>query len=353
MPFQVISKYLQMLTRILICLVVAGSTHSLSAQMHHEVMVEKQSLATANIRSLRADTDGGNILMEGVTDADARLEVYAHGRGTEEAIKKRFSDYYTLSVDVKSGNLTVLAKRKRQLHRDAQIGVSFRIYVPASAAGELLTSGGNIHCVNLAGAKQRIRTSGGNIAFNDVKGEVSGKTSGGNISLKGCSETFELSTSGGNIDARQSSGKLSLSTSGGNISLEELSGAIKATTSGGNVSGEEIDGSLITSSSGGNVSLSELTCSLEASTSGGNMTIEIDKIVKHVKLRNNGGGNTKVELPASTGMDIHATGSRVKIDRLSAFNGDISEREVTGSINGGGVPVNIDGGASRVTVTLR
>ncbi|MBL7699206.1 MAG: hypothetical protein JNK79_13660 [Chitinophagaceae bacterium] len=343
-----------MLTRLLIFAFLTTSAITLFAQRNEqEVLINSRSLSTASIRSVEAETQGGNISLEGVADADARVEVYAWGRGSDESIKQRVSDYYTVKIETDNNKLSVSAKRKKSFGRNDQVSVSFRVYVPVSVSSELNTSGGNISCRHLSGNRQWVQTSGGNIAFDDVKGDATGKTSGGNISISNCSETFDLFTSGGNIHARRSEGKLSLSTSGGNIALEELSGTIKAKTSGGNVTADRVSGSLITSSSGGNLQLGDLSCSLEASTSGGNLNIAIKKIGEHVKLRNSGGGNTHLELPGGTGMDIHATGSSVRVERTVGFTGDIREREIKGSVNGGGIPVDIDGGASRVVVTIR
>lgn len=343
-----------MLTRIILCALFAGNVISLNAQRQdQEVKVESQSLATAGIRSVEAESEGGNISIEGVPDGEARVEVYAWGRGSEERIRQNYSDYYNVKISVEKGELTVSSKRKRSIARDVQISVSFRLYVPVSASSDIQTSGGNISCSNLSAGSQRVKTSGGNIAFNKVKGDVVGKTSGGNVSIRNCGESLDVSTSGGNIHAVQSNGKLTLFTSGGNISLEELSGTIKATTSGGNVGANRVDGSLVTSSSGGNLHLGDLSCSLDASTSGGNLNVALTKMGDHVKLRNSGSGHTQLELPGSIGVDLHATGRSVKLERSSGFSGDLSEREVKGSLNGGGVPVTIDGGDSRVVVSTR
>jgi DUF4097 and DUF4098 domain-containing protein YvlB len=343
-----------MITRILLCTLLTGSTATLTAQRHHEeILVDSQSLATADIRSVEADTEGGNISVEGVQDKEARVEVYAWSRGNEASIRERFTNYYTVKINTSNGKLTVSAKRKRSLKRDEQVSVSFRLYVPVTASSNLNTSGGNIHCRHLTAGRQQVITSGGNIAFDEVQGHVSGKTSGGNISITHCTDTFELFSSGGNVHASQCKGEISLSTSGGNIALDELSGTIKATTSGGNVSANRVNGSLITSSSGGNLQLDELSCSLDASTIGGNLNVLIRKTGEYVKLRNRGIGHTILELPAGSGINLHATGREVKVPSSTNFTGDISEREVKGSANGGGIPVTIDGGDSRVVVTIR
>ena len=162
-----------------------------------------------------------------------------------------------------------------------------------------------------------------------------------------------MKTSGGNIHSLKSQGQLTMFTSGGNISLEQLSGTIKAETSGGNVAAEQLSGTLSTSTSGGNLSLRDLSCALEASTSGGNVDVSIVKMVQFVKLANRGSGHTQIQLPDGVGLDLKATGHSVKVNPADKFKGDISEKEWKGSVNGGGIPVTIDGGDTKVVVNIR
>src|SRR5687768_994675 len=174
-----------MITRIFLSALLTGSVLTLTAQRHQEeIIVDSQSLATKSIRFIEAETQGGNISVEGVSDGDARIAVYAWGRGNEASIRQRFADHYTVTINTDNNKLTVTAKRKKSQVRDnEQVSVSFRLYVPVTSSGDLRTSGGNIHCRNLSAGRQKVMTSGGNIAFDDVKGHVSGKTSGGNISI--------------------------------------------------------------------------------------------------------------------------------------------------------------------------
>lgn len=341
-----------MFIRLCLCALLICTSYFLNAQRkNEEVLIESKSLSSANIKSVESSTEGGNILIEGVDASAAKLEVYAWSSASEETVKKRFSEFYDLKININDGKLSVSAKRKNRIHRGPEVSVSFRIYVPASSSSELKTSGGNIHCKGLSGGKQQVETSGGNIAFDDVKGKVSGKTSGGNISLNNCSDNFQVSTSGGNIHAENSDGTLTLFTSGGNIGLDDLSGDIKAETSGGNIGANRISGKLETSSSGGNLSLRDLSCAVNAGTSGGNMDVSIRKADQYIKLYNRGSGSVRVQLPGGLGMDLQASGRTVKVNNLEGFTGDINEREVKGSVKGGGIAVTIDGGDSRVEVS--
>lgn len=342
-----------MLIKVCLSALLICTTCLVNGQDRDEgVLIEKRSLSADDIRNVEAITEGGNILVEGVDESSARLEVYAWSRSvSKDNMKQHFSEYYDLEMNNSNKKLFISAKRKNRNRKNTELSVSFRIYVPSTVSTDLKTSGGNIHCRSLSDGKHQVETSGGNLAFDQVKGKVSGKTSGGNIAIKACSEDFNLSTSGGNIHADQSSGTLTLSTSGGNIGLDDLSGNIKAETSGGNIGADNISGKLQTSSSGGNLSLRNMACALQAGTSGGNMDVTISKADQYIKLYNHGSGAVRVKLPRGLGMNLQASGRSVKVNDLEGFSGDIDEREVKGSVKGGGIPVTIDGGDSRVEVS--
>lgn len=337
--------------KLVVCALLLCNMHSLFAQ-DKEILVESRPLRSLDIQSVQAEAANGNIAVTGVSDGEARVEVYAWSEKARDKVKERFADVYDLSINTGNHKLSITCKLKER-DRAARLSVSFRLYVPVGSSTELETSGGNLHLMKLTGGKHRAHTSGGNIAFDAVKGNVSGKTSGGNISVSNCGESIDVFTSGGNILARESNGKLKLSTSGGNISMEDLSGETKAETSGGNVTANNISGVLHTSSSGGNFRLVSLACAIEASTSGGHLLVEMRKLDQYVTLRNHGSGTTTLQIPGNAGVDLSVTGRSVKLDHASGFSGDMNEREVKGKLGSGGIPVTIEGSDSRVVVTLK
>ena len=329
---------------------------AISQRYNREEPIQTQSLSNSDIREVYAETSGGNLLIQGVNAGEARIEVYVWPGNdrdrnlTKEEVEKRLSEEYDLTITTDNHNLKAIAKRKPLSYkRRNSLGISFRMYVPTNINSELRTSGGNIVLKNLTGGKQRFTTSGGNIAVDHVSGSIRGATSGGNIHIAHSMKDIDISTSGGNIAAETVEGNIKLHTSGGNISLEDLKGTIDAGTSGGSIAAKNIDGSLRAVSSGGNLSLTGLSCSLDASTSGGNMDVAVLKLVEHVTL-NNSGGNTVLKLPANAAVDLQLRARKVKAGSMTGFNGTIDEKHIEGTLNGGGIPVKVDGGNGSVAV---
>jgi DUF4097 and DUF4098 domain-containing protein YvlB len=267
-------------------------------------------------------------------------------------LERRLKEYYDYSLTVSDNTVHAIAKQKRNnMDWSRSVSVSFVFYVSANTSTKLTTSGGNITLSGLNG-KHDFTTSGGNLNLERLKGTINGRTSGGNINLTELSEEVELSTSGGNITADRCRGKLKLTTSGGSVNLQSLNGEITATTSGGNVKGSTISGSLKAHTSGGNVRLEDLRCAVTAGTSGGNVYVDITELNGPIKLSNSS-GSIDISIPGQKGVDLDLSASRVSTSRLSNFSGKVSDDEVEGKLNGGGISVRANAGSGRVSLTVK
>jgi hypothetical protein len=342
-----------------ILLVLALSAIIGKAQVNHDQQpYMTKSLAGQTIKNVEVETSGGSIHVTGGTGSDARVEVYVRPNNmkdgssiSKEEIQKRLEEYYTLTVTVENNKLKANAKQKRNnMDWKKAVSISFRIYVQQNVSTDLTTSGGSINLSNLNGT-QEFTTSGGSLTVEKLSGKVKGTTSGGSIHLSDSKDDIDLSTSGGSIEAEDCTGKIKLTTSGGSLKLSDLNGEIVATTSGGSIRGEDIQGSLATHTSGGNIDLEDLNCSVNASTSGGNIDVEVTTLKGFVKLGNSG-GNINLTVP-NKAMDLKLSGGRIKTDKLSNFSGSIEEEMVNGKVNGGGVPVTVNAGSGRITLSLK
>jgi DUF4097 and DUF4098 domain-containing protein YvlB len=317
-----------------------------------------KSLSGESITAVEAETSGGSIEVTGGHGTDARIDVYVSGNGrlfgklSKAEIDERLKEYYELSVTVTDHKLVATARLKNNGSMDWNKGVSvaYRIYVPEQVSTHLGTSGGSIHISGLSG-NQNFFTSGGSLHVSHLTGFIKGGTSGGSIHVYDSKDTIDLSTSGGSIHAGRCSGSIKLVTSGGSLHLDSLSGMIVATTSGGSVHGGTISGELHTSTSGGNVSLGGISGSLEASTSGGSIQADILEPGKFITL-NNSGGKIDLRIPKGKGFDLKLSG-KVRTNGLTGFSGTSEEGSLRGSINGGGIPVNVDAGDGRISLSFR
>ncbi|HEX5026583.1 MAG TPA: hypothetical protein VFV68_14990, partial [Agriterribacter sp.] len=289
--------------------------------------------------------------------SEARIEVYVQsnqGNNTlsNEEIKQRLNEDYQLDIAVNNNELTAIAKVKnKNMNWKKALSISFKVFVTNSIDTKLSTSGGSISLDHLSG-NQHFRTSGGSLHVNDISGNIDGRTSGGSITLNNSSGEIDLATSGGSITSTDSKGDIKLHTSGGSLTLNDLKGKIDAATSGGSVKGEDIKGELIAHTSGGSINLKGLACSVETSTSGGNIAVEIVKLGEYTKIENSG-GNIALEIPGGVGVNLDLHGNRINASQLTNFSGTKDDDRISGTLNGGGVPVNVRAGSGKISLTLK
>jgi hypothetical protein len=161
-----------------------------------------------------------------------------------------------------------------------------------------------------------LRTNGGPIGVDGLKGSVDAETSGGPVTLGKISGDAKVKTSGGPIRATDCSGRLTAHTSGGGIDLSGAFASIDASTSGGGVN------AVLNAQPTGDVTLR---------TSGGGIHVSLpDTIKAHVDARTSG-GNITSEFPMT--VSGHS------------FNSHIS-----GDLNGGGVPITLSTSGGNVHI---
>jgi hypothetical protein len=315
----------------------------------------KKTFPRAAVKQLEVETAGGNIAVYGSESGDARVEVYVwadHGHDlSKEEVQKRVADQYDLNISLEGDKLVASAKQRHgwdSWHKG--VSISFRVYAPSAVSSRVHTSGGNIMMKDLAG-NEHFQTSGGNLDVDHLSGTIVGRTSGGNVVVNNSHDDIDLSTSGGNMEAMQCEGKIQLETSGGNVELRGVKGNIRATTSGGQIGGGQITGELQAHTSGGNIGLRDVAASLSASTSGGNIDVNFLS-TKYVDLSNSS-GNISLQLPQGQGMDLRVTGEHVHSTAMNGFKGSVDDQHIDGTLNGGGIPVKVDGNGGDVHLSFK
>ncbi len=338
--------------RLLLAIMILSST-ALLAQKEGSKPYKVESLKGQKVDKVDVRTSGGSIKVFG-GEGDNRVEIYVHGNNwkrsmRDDDIEDILQKDYHLEVGLSGGVLTALAERKKNTGWKNGLSISFHVYVDNEVDTDLRTSGGSINLTGLRG-HQRFNTSGGGLRITDVRGEIDGKTSGGSIKLKNSHDNIDVTTSGGSITAEECTGTIHLGTSGGSLRLSDLTGEIDASTSGGSINGGHLDGSIFVRTSGGSIDLDHIKGGIEASTSGGSIYIDIEELSEEVDIHNSG-GNIHVTMPMNKGIDLKLRGNKIESDRLSEFDGEISEDEIYGTLYGGGIPVSIRASSGKVRLS--
>ena len=212
--------------------------------------------------------------------------------------------------------------------------VEYTVTVPAKFNVELRTAGGNIAVDDLDG-QAKVQTSGGNLDFGVITGEIDARTSGGNIKIKGGGKNVKVQTTGGSVAIGNVDGDLAVKSSGGNLTLEHIKGAIEAQTTGGSIKIASAGGPIKAASSGGNVS-AELT-----DQASGECTLKTT------------GGSIKVAVPEKIAVDLNASTSGGEV--TSDFDGEFNKQrtKLVAKINGGGPQMKLSTSGGNVDIRKR
>jgi len=261
---------------------------------------------TFNLSSgeLYVSTSGGSIKVEGGSGNTVKVEMYVRSsKHSDEKIKEMLEDEYEIKIGQTGSRVEATAKRLGSGWNWNGISISFVVYTPKNFVCELNTSGGSLNLSGVSGSRQSMKTSGGSIHAEKISGEL------------------DVNTSGGSIHVDELTGNLKANTSGGSINLSDIRGDIDAHTSGGGINIEDVQGYV------------------SATTSGGGITANISKLEKQLILKTSG-GSVNATIPSGLGLNLDLRGNRVNTS-LNNFSGESKSDRVRGTVNGGGILVEL------------
>ncbi len=300
-----------------------------------DVSYTLKKFSASSIKSLDATTIGGWVRVDGGSQKEASVEVILNPNGNswrskDGDLKTTFEREFDLELGVSSGKLVAKVKRKNGKNGNSPLSISYIITVPTTIHSQVKTAGGSIKMNNLKG-NQAFSTAGGSLTASNLSGTIDGKTSGGSITATDCD------------------GDIQISTSGGSIRMENLKGIIIAKTAGGSITGKSVDGKLDASTSGGSIRLEEASGDIKAATSGGSVTASVTAVTSPLHFTTSA-GSINLTLPKGS-YDLDLSGSRVNVDHLQNFSGSTQKGNIKGSLNGGGYAVKATTSAGSVNLS--
>lgn len=272
---------------------------------------------------LNVKTSGGSIKVEKHNSQVVVVEMYVRHRnknlGPDDASAREVLENYNIDISQSTNTISAIAEKSGSSgswfgNNNNNTSISFTVYVPENMSCNLKTSGGSIALEGVKGT-QDVKTSGGSLKLQDIEGNMQAHTSGGSIKINNYAGILNAHTSGGTIKLAEASGEMNLHTSGGSINIDNVNGSIDARTSGGSI----------------NANLLSLKNQLKLKTSGGSISAVI---------------------PEGLGLDLDLKGNRVNT-RLSNFNGEAEKNRIKGTMNGGGILVELATSGGSVNLDYR
>jgi DUF4097 and DUF4098 domain-containing protein YvlB len=139
-----------------------------------------------------------------------------------------------------------------------------------------------------------------------------------------------------------------LGTSGGSIHAQGIRGDVDVSTSGGSIRLSDVDGEMSLRTSGGSIRIEDSKGSVDGSTSGGSISANFAMVTGPIELSTSG-GSVSVTIPEGVGFNLDARGSRVVADDLS-LNGRYDRDRISGTVNGGGIPIRLRTSAGTIRI---
>jgi DUF4097 and DUF4098 domain-containing protein YvlB len=248
--------------------VPAGSSSNIYREGSAWVQQTTGELPSAKV--IKVSTDAGSVRVSGSDRGNIaytlRKKAYV---GSEEAAKRRFEQF-----KVTAWTTGEVASFRGQCESvNGRASVDFDIQVPRGVTVVFVrTEGGSVGVNNVRG-RTDLQTAGGSITLDAVGGAILAETSGGSIDVGTAGAEVNVSTSGGSITIRNAAGRTRAETSGGSIDVGTIKAAAVLDTAGGSIRALQIQGDLTAETAGGNIDIGDVAGLAKLSTAGGSIRL--------------------------------------------------------------------------------
>lgn len=291
-----------------------------------------RTLSVSGAVDLDVQTGSGNITIH--TGDSSKVEVHAKihaSRWHDSDVEARIKAIEDNPPIEQNGN-TIRIGNLIDHEKQRNISISYELTVPAQTKLHASSGSGDVSAEGVAGPAEA--TSGsGTISLTSIGGGVDAHTGSGDVNLKDIHGGARAKSGSGTIHAMGIGGAFTASTGSGDIRLEESApGDVDLETGSGSVEVRGVKGGVHATSGSGNVSA-------EGDPTG------------DWKLRT-GSGDVTVKFPQQAKFDVAAHTSSGSIDSQHEMTvqGKISQRELHGKVNGGGVLVDLSTGSGSIAI---
>lgn len=238
--------------------------------------------------------------------ADGKIEAHLDAdsitvQGTHEHMVRVVSEKHTMMQDELSliepyhmlSDKKVVIETKKKRH-GVQGYMAYDIAAPSSA-------------------RLALETKDGNIAIDDIAGDMKLASEKGAITIKNAHGSLDIENTSGLVDiayAAGARGSADIETSSGNVRIEGAAGEIEIKTSSGSIYVEQVElahEKISLESRSGSIRAKNISTSLSAETSSGSIILDVRELISdtEIKLRSETGRIT-VMVPRDTHMKIVA-----------------------------------------------
>lgn len=263
---------------------------------------------TVNVRS----TNGSITVKRGAGNV-VKVEMYVTRRGLSILSSEKLGDDYRFVFRQRNNIIFAEVINLKGAASTTNMPVfDFVVIMPEKSNASLLTNFGDI---NITG----------------VDGEVDARTSRGEIVTEKTSGMFRLSTTSGGVHVDGHRGSVFTNAIQGDVRYNEVQGETRIKVLSGNVDLQSMRGSVLVHCTNGNIDYNARMV---------DQLVNLESVV----------GNITISLPGSGAFTFNASANHIDVDRQVNLVGQISDRSVQATMNGGGVPVLIQSRVGQISI---
>lgn len=320
---------------ILLCLVsLAGGASEVTDSYNKSFQVEGRSTLTVK----NGDGRTRIVAKEG---SMVEVQVTKEVSGAKDmAATKKAADQVAVLLEQVGGRIEISVKYPKKIGNFLGLGpnvlVNFEITAPPTSDVTASMVDGDLE---VAGFNGEVRLSGvdGDTTASQLSGEIHISGVDGNIHATGLSGRSEISVVDGDVTSEDCSGQLSIRSVDGKMQLERFQGVLE------------------TKSGDGDASLDGVFQSLNVRTSDGDLEIHARQgsAVQENWSIHSSDGNLQISLPNPfpANVDLKASDGKIITTFPIEVSGRISDRSVSGKMNGGGNLLSIETGDGNITIS--
>ena len=187
-----------------------------------------------------------------------------------------------------------------------------------------------------------IRAPGGEVDIADLEGHIDVKVMGGPCHAENLQGTLDIRAESSDVNIKEFSGdELIGRVAVGSLSLDDVTAdAITVRSVAAPLTLSSVTGPTTVTARSAPVDLEDLSGPCTARVQAGRLTFTgapDDEVVLRAV-----GSPLDATLPSSHSADLHMTGPQLSLDDRFAFEGERTDQEIEGALNGGGPPLNME-----------
>lgn len=258
-----------------------------------DAWVEETRGTLTGQRNLKLITNLGSVHVQGVTGNTITYVVKKRVHGSSEQEARRAFEQLHIAAGNQGDTAWLKGQGTGNYSRGRSYSADFDVQAPR-------------------GISVSARTGGGNLAVNDIDGQVEANTGGGNVSLDDIGGAIIASSGGGTVDVGSARSDVKVETGGGNISLGSINGPVYARSGGGSIHVNSGRQNVTLETGGGHIMVASCGGDLTVETGGGNIIAE--RVGGKASLKTGGGA---IKLSSAKGaVEAESGGGSVELYHL-------------------------------------